>query len=157
MILQQITRIRLVATVSNKITEIGNILTRFSGGNDLYSLNQAESLAHPSQDLVTVLEQARSYSQSTGGCFDITVEPVLKMLQNYLEGQPFPTDAQFNSALSLIDYQDVDVSSNLVTLEKPGMGVTLDGIAHRLHPRQVNRNSEIKWNQIGIHQFWRNA
>ena len=51
------------------------------------------------------------------------------MLQNYLDGQPFPTDAQFNSALSLIDFEDVDVSSSLVALEKPGMGVTLDGIA----------------------------
>ena len=120
---------QLVATVSNKITELGNILTRFSGGNDLYSLNQTESLANPSQDLVTVLEQASSYSQSTGGCFDITVEPILNLLQNYLEGQPFPTDAQFNSALSLIDFEDVDASSKLVALEKPGMGVTLDGIA----------------------------
>ena len=40
---------QMVATVSNKITEIGNILTRFSGGNDFYSLNQTESLASPSQ------------------------------------------------------------------------------------------------------------
>ncbi|MGA2875981.1 MAG: FAD:protein FMN transferase [Nitrososphaerales archaeon] len=120
---------QLVATVSNKIAGLGNILTRFQGGNDLYSLNQTESLTSPSQDLVTVLEQARSYSQSTSGCFDITVEPVLNLLQNYLEGQPFPTDAQLNSALSLIDYEEVEVSSKLVALEEPGMGVTLDGIA----------------------------
>jgi len=120
---------QLVDSVTNNITTLGNILTRFPGGVDLYNLNQTDLLVEPSSDLVTVLKEATNYSQSTEGCFDVTVEPVLDLLQGYLSGQSFPSDSQFNAALSLIDYEQVGVSSNQVSLDKPGMGVTLDGIA----------------------------
>jgi len=119
----------LVNTISNKINSLANVLTRYPGGNDLYNLNQTDVLDDPSQDLVNVLNQAESYSESTGGAFDVTVEPVLDLLQGYLEGQPFPSDSQFNSALNLISYENVDVSSNEISLAKQGMGITLDGIA----------------------------
>jgi thiamine biosynthesis lipoprotein len=120
---------QLVSSVTNKINQLGNVLTRFPGGTNLYNLNQLDVLEGPSPDLVTLLEEATNYSESTEGCFDVTVEPVLDLFQGYLSGQPFPSDSQFNAALNLIDYQEVEVSSKLVSLEKPGMGVTLDGIA----------------------------
>jgi thiamine biosynthesis lipoprotein len=120
---------QLVGTVTNNINALGNVLTRFPGGTNLYNLNQIGTLEDPTSDILAVLEQATSYSESTGGSFDVTVKPVLDLLQGYLSGQPFPSDSQFNSALDLIDYESVGVSPNLVSLDKPGMGVTLDGIA----------------------------
>jgi len=118
-----------VNSVSNDVNALGNILTRFPGGTDLCALNQTDCLESPTPDLLSTLKSAISNSESSGGSFDITVKPVLDLLQGYLSGQPFPSDAQFDAAKALINYENVDVSSNLVTLEKPGMGVTLDGIA----------------------------
>jgi FAD:protein FMN transferase len=120
---------QVFSTVSDKITELGNVLTRFPGGTDLYNLNQTGTLDDPSADLLAVLNGATSYSETTGGSFDVTVKPVLDLLQGYLEGQPFPSDSQFDAALSLIDYENVGVSNNLVSFSKSGMGATLDGIA----------------------------
>ena len=59
----------------------------------------------------------------------MTVEPVLDLLQGYFSGQPFPSDSQFESCLNLINYEKVDVSTNLISFDKQGMGATVDGIA----------------------------
>lgn len=114
----------------NEINRLEKILTRFPGGTQICELNQNADLGSPSSDVLNVLRKATYYSESTEGSFDVTVQPVLVMLQNYLAGlQPFPTDEQFEAAKNLINYENVSVTSNLISFEKPGMGVTLDGIA----------------------------
>lgn len=118
-----------VVSASNEINRLEKLLTRFPGGNELCQLNQTGNLESPSTDVVAVLRGARSFSESHGGSFDITVKPVLDLLEGYLRGQPFPSDNQFDSAKSLIDYEGVSVSSHAVSLKKAGMGITLDGIA----------------------------
>ena len=118
-----------VNSVTNEINRLEELLTRFPGGTDLCALNQTDCLESPSSELLAVLQSATSNSVVSGGSFDVTVKPVLDLLQGYLEGQPFPTDSQFDAAKNLINYEKLEVSSNLVTLNKPGMGVTLDGVA----------------------------
>jgi thiamine biosynthesis lipoprotein len=118
-----------VKSAIDEINRLETVLTRFPGGTDVVKLNQCGLLEIPSKDVVSVLESSTSYSERTEGRFDITVKPVLDMLQSYLDGQqPFPSDAQFEQARSLIGYEGLHVSSKLVTCSRPGMGVTLDGI-----------------------------
>ena len=136
-----------VSQVSSDITRLGNILTRFPGGTDLCALNQTNCVESPSADLLSVIKSAASNSEASGGSFDVTVKPVLDLLQGYLSGLPFPSDSQFDAAKNLINYENVDASSNLVTLNKPGMGVTLDGIATGYildHSIQVFKSMGIK-------------
>lgn len=120
---------QLVSYLSNQINSLGQVLTRFRGGTDLFTLNRKLEVVDPSPSLVSVMKNAASYSQATQGSFDVTVKPVLDLLQAYLQGQPFPSDSQFEKAKSLIDYEAVSVSNSAISLNKEGMGVTLDGIA----------------------------
>ena len=118
-----------VTSAVNEINRLERLLTRFPGGTDVCQLNLSGVLESPSPDVVAVIQKATAFSDGTQGSFDITVKPVLDLLQDYLNGQPFPTDAQFESARALIGYEWVSASANDASLSKTGMGVTLDGIA----------------------------
>jgi FAD:protein FMN transferase len=119
----------LVTSLTKQINTLEDVLTRFPGGTDLCTLNQTGDIEAPSSTLIAVLEDAMNNSVQSGGSFDVTVKPVLDLLQGYLEGQPFPTDSQFDAAKALIDYENVDLSNSQISLNKAGMGITLDGIA----------------------------
>ncbi|MCP4140124.1 MAG: FAD:protein FMN transferase [Chloroflexi bacterium] len=90
-------------------------------------LNSIGKLAKPPQELVEVLTQAIVISEMTGGAFDVTVKPLLDL---YQQSQPeLPSAEAVESALSLVDYTQLSVSSEGITLGQPGMAITLDGIA----------------------------
>ncbi len=112
-----------------EINRLAKIMTRFPDGTQLYDLNRTGRLDTPSPEVVEVLNRAMHFSQASEGSFDVTVKPVLDLLDGYLSGQQFPTDAQFEAARDLIDYESVSVADHSISLTKPGTGVTLDGIA----------------------------
>ena len=110
-----------------EVQRIATLFTRFQGGTEICSLNETGLLESPSIDVVDVLRTATLNSENTEGSYDITVKPVLDLLDAYLyDGALFPSDAQFDTAKNLIDYELVSVTDGLITLEKPGMEVTLD-------------------------------
>lgn len=111
------------------IRKLETLLTRFPGGTEICQLNASGALEDPSQDVLRVIRGATGYSERTEGSFDVTVKPVLDLLQAYLAGAPFPTDAQFDAAKRLIDYEHVTVDDKLVEYSAPGTQITLDGIA----------------------------
>lgn len=118
-----------VNKAAEEIKRLESIFTRFPGGTEVYSLNKSGHLASPSSELLEVLHSSIQNSDFSGGSFDMTVKPVLDLLNAYLAGQPFPSDAQFEAAQNLIGYEEVDIEDNFVALLKPGAGLTLDGIA----------------------------
>lgn len=90
-------------------------------------LNSTGKLANPPQELVEVLSQAVEISGMTGGAFDVTIKPLVDL---YQQSQPdLPSADAVDSALSLVDYTKMNVSSEEVSFSQPGMAVTLDGIA----------------------------
>ena len=112
-----------------EVERLAMLFTRFQGGTQIFSLNENGHLESPSTDVANVLNAAALNSARTEGSYDITVKPVLDLLEDYLyQGDAFPSDAQFDSARSLIDYEKVSVTRSYVSLEKPSMGVTLDCI-----------------------------
>jgi FAD:protein FMN transferase len=112
-----------------EVGRLEKLFTRFPGGTEVWSLNQSGLVESPAPELSEVVRDATRFSDSTGGSFDITVEPVLEALQGFLMGQPFPSDSQFEAMRQLIDYERVDLSGQSLDLTLPGMKVTLDGIA----------------------------
>lgn len=78
-----------VSSVSDEITRLEKVLTRFPGGTDVCTLNQTGSVESPSSDLLSVLQNATSNSVASGDSFDVTVKPILDLLQGYRVGSPF--------------------------------------------------------------------
>ena len=118
-----------VNKAAQEIKRLATLLTHYPGGTDIYNLNKAGYLESPSSEVLDVLRASTGKSEFSEGAFDATVKPALDLLNGYLAGQPFPTDAQFEAAQSLINYEEVNIEDKYVSLTKPGAGVTLDGIA----------------------------
>lgn len=88
--------------------------------NPLARLNRHGELAAPPPELVDVLTLSRHYSALTGGAFDVTVKPLFDAHRAGRAVEPFRR---------LVDYGGLHVGHSAITLSRPGMAVTLDGIA----------------------------
>lgn len=106
-------------------------LTRFDPASPLSRLNRDGRLALVPANLHAVLREALSLSALTGGAFDVTVLPVLRYFET-LRGAS-RTDAHERRAAedrdALVGYRDLVLDARGARLLRPGMAITLDGIA----------------------------
>ncbi|MFC3166957.1 FAD:protein FMN transferase [Paracoccus fontiphilus] len=89
-------------------------------GSELRRLNAIGRLANPSADMLTVLKAAGRVHEATGGVFDPTVQPLW-------QARRFGQDESV--AASLVGWRNVQIGPSEVRLTRPGMALTLNGIA----------------------------
>ncbi len=98
--------------------------------SDLVQLNNQGFLGSPPAALVDVLLEAQKLGELSGGAFDITVLPALKLMQaSFAEADGPPARGHLQQAMSLVDYRKVAVRRDEIRLAQTGMELTLDGIA----------------------------
>lgn len=100
------------------------VLSRHDPESELSRLNRFGSLHNPSKALHNVLSLGLDISRSTGGAFDYTVLPLIRLY----EADTLPGAGQLDDILRLVDYSQVDVGRERVSFNRPEMAVTLDGI-----------------------------
>jgi thiamine biosynthesis lipoprotein len=109
----------------------------------LSRLNRAGRLSDPPPELVALLDQAAAFSRATGGAFDVTVQPLWALYADHFAAHAAGTDGpsrhEIRRALACVDYRAVEVSAALVRLIRPGMAVTLNGIAQGFITDHVTR------------------
>lgn len=117
-----------------------DIFSRTGEESQLTQLNiQAalpENVGQPlplSQDLASLTETGLYYSQLSQGAFDLTIAPLSSLWDFTAEEPSVPDEAVLKSALPLVDYQQISLSSSgsqsYITFSKPGMGLDLGAIA----------------------------
>ncbi len=108
---------------------VDRLMSIYHPASQVFQLNRDGVLegAHP--DLLTVLAQARALSASTGGAFDITVQPLWQAFRLATDHGALPTPAQRLAARSRVRWRDVRVDGQRVELARPGMTITLNGLA----------------------------
>jgi thiamine biosynthesis lipoprotein len=84
-----------------------------------------------SADLFFVLSRAQEVSARSGGAFDVTVGPVVRLWRLSRRTQKLPDPEKLARARALVGYQNVrlDARQRTVQLLKPGMQLDLGGIA----------------------------
>jgi thiamine biosynthesis lipoprotein len=100
------------------------ILSRHDPRSALSVLNDRGALAGPPPELVDVLDRSIRHHGATGGAFDVTVKPLIDLL----ESRP-PSEKEINERLELVGVGRLEVSAGRVAFDRAGMGVTLDGVA----------------------------
>jgi thiamine biosynthesis lipoprotein len=70
----------------------------------------------------------------SGGAFDVTVQPLWNVYAAHFFGSVSPSPqgpepSAIGQALALVGWQGVDLTSQRIALARPGMGLTLSGIA----------------------------
>ena len=111
------------------IARLEGVLSRHDPASQLSTLNRERRLEGPSGHLVKVLQAAQELSRRTSGAFDVTVGPLVRLHeQAFLVERRAPTRSEIRRALDRVGYQGLVVGAGLVTLDRAGMEVTVDGI-----------------------------
>ena len=124
---------RLVALALAEIERLEKIYSLYRADSALVRLNAEGALSHPPAELVALLERARQWSELSGGAFDVTVQPLWQLYQQHFAtagADPRgPSERALAAASERVDYRALEISSSRIALARPGMAVTLNGIA----------------------------
>lgn len=114
----------------NEMARWESVLTRFRPDSALARLNRDGYLQNPPPELLSVLRHAAAVSDASSGAFDVTVAPLLELHDHWWTafGSP-PPAADVESARQLVDWRALSASAARVAFEKPGMRISLDGVA----------------------------
>ncbi|NQV33205.1 MAG: FAD:protein FMN transferase [Phycisphaeraceae bacterium] len=113
--------------------KIDRLMSYQRADSELSRIN-AQAGGHPvviTPETMAVLVEARRISQITDGAFDISVAPLIDLWQQAAEANIPPTPAQIAEAKAKVDYTQIILDPNALTvsLAKPGMKLDLGGIA----------------------------
>lgn len=104
-------------------------MSLFSKGSALSRLNREGVLLRPHPDLVSILQLAQSVSARSQGAFDVTVQPLWTAFEEAAGRKALPSPEAVTAARAAVGWQHLAVSEDVIRLGRPGMGVTLNGIA----------------------------
>lgn len=105
------------------IDSVEDVMSLYRPNSQLCRLNRRGELGAPHPDLVHVLRYAEGLSQSSGGAFDVTVQPLWRRRQKQRGARPG------KGVRECVNWRDVEVSEGRIHFLRPGMEATLNGIA----------------------------
>jgi thiamine biosynthesis lipoprotein len=119
--------------VAAEIARLESVMSLYRPDSALSELNRRGHLRAASADLVQVLSQARTIGALSGGAFDMTVQPLWQVYADHFSkagaDAKGPHADLIRQAADRIDYRGVEIEPAAVRLARPGMAVTLNGIA----------------------------
>lgn len=112
------------------IRRIEDQMSLFRDDSAVRQLNRQGVLHRPAPELLAVLRLAQSVSAQSQGRFDVTVQPLWEVFARAKAGSAgLPSPRQVAQAKARVGWQHLRLSQEAVWFERPGMGVTLNGIA----------------------------
>ncbi len=121
-----------------EIERLEAIFSRYRADTPLARLNREGVVSGAPVELLHVVERALDYAQLSQGAFDVTVAPLLDLyVSRFATGATAPgrtgigavVDAELDAARALVGWRGLRVEDGTIALARPGMAVTLDGIA----------------------------
>jgi len=115
----------------DEIDRLTGLLSRFDKTSAVSRLNDTGLLKDTPPELLSVIKSSLNHYRVSNGNFDITVKPVVDLFKANFSKEPdnAPDDAEIDSVLACIGSNNIFLKGNAAGFKKPGMGITLDGIA----------------------------
>ena len=124
---------RLIDIALAEVRRLERIFSLYQAESTLVRLNRDGRLDHPPLELVALLDRARFWSAWSGGAFDVTVQPLWALYRDHFatsEASPAgPPLRAIEATRRLVDYRAIEIERDRVAFARPGMSVTLNGIA----------------------------
>ncbi len=113
------------------IADYESMLSRTREGSDIWNINHsAGTPTKVSAETISLLQTALNYCELSDGAFDITIAPVTDLWDFHGEGSGnVPDQEQLAEALSHVNYNNVKITGNMVTLSDPRAAIDLGAIA----------------------------
>lgn len=135
----------LYAEIFSRLREIENVFNNYSPSSEISRVNEntAERAMEVSKDFFTVLKTALSFCELSGGAFDITVGPLVKLWNVTGENPRVPSEEDFARVMPLVGYKNVilseDESAPTVRFAKKGVQLDLGAIAKGFAADEVEK------------------
>ena len=104
-------------------------MSLFDPHSALSRLNRDGVLHDPHPDLLEILRIAQRVSARSQGAFDVTVQPLWSVFETAQRNAALPSSAAVTQARERVGWQALDIAPRRIRFMKPGMALTLNGIA----------------------------
>lgn len=115
------------------MAEVDRLMSHYRTDSEIAAVNRRAAAAPVpvSDPVMSVLRAAETISRRSGGAFDITVGPLMKLWGFYQKQPRVPTRAELDAIRPLVDYRGVtlDARAKTVRFARHGMEIDLGGIA----------------------------
>lgn len=116
-----------------RVEALDRTLSDYQADSELNRLGQSppETAIRVSDDLFIVLEASQKLAEESGGAFDVTLGPLIRLWREARREHRLPTADRIASARARSGYQklSLDASTHTVTLHTAGMQLDVGGIA----------------------------
>ena len=127
--LPRATALGIAAAALEEIRAIDALVRPDRPGSAIDRLNRSGRLDGADPRLLALVVEARRWAEQTGGAFDPTVQPLWR-LHAGLRPADFPVaSARLAPVRALVDYRAIRIDGDTIRLERPGAGLTLNGLA----------------------------
>ncbi len=107
-----------------------SLLSRFDNSSPVSLLNRDGYLKDVPPELLLLLQASVHYNTISSGAFDITVLPVLTLIQqSFASTGQAPTEEEIDRIRTVVGSHHLKISKKSVLLARSGMAITLDSIA----------------------------
>ncbi|MDR1863874.1 MAG: FAD:protein FMN transferase [Treponema sp.] len=123
----------LYRAVFERLGELEDILSANREGTDLDRVNRGagKERVPVRPELIDLLKQALYYAELSGGAFDPSVGPLVKLWGIGTDAPRVPSGGEIGQALALVDYRDIEIdeAGGTVFLKRRGMALDLGAAA----------------------------
>jgi FAD:protein FMN transferase len=127
------TRLRVAAEeAAEEVQRLDRMMSNYMPNSDLSQVNRGagKSPVRVTPELFDLLSASVEYSRASGGAFDITVGPLMKVWGFHKGSGRFPHRAEIRGAMARSGYQKIqlDPSNRTVRFTREGVEIDLGGI-----------------------------
>jgi len=119
----------IAARMESEISRLEGIFSLYRIGSAINQLNSDGGLHEPPAELLEILSLCEGLAEATDGAFDPTVQPLWRLYSDCDAGNRIPSAADIAGTCSRVDWRYLAYSPAGVRFRRPGMAITLNGIA----------------------------
>ena len=123
----------MIARCVAEVDRLESIFSLYRPGSALSRLNAAGVLEQPPIELVELLSFALSLAHASGGAFDPSVQPLLRLYFDHFArpgaSPQGPPPAAIAQARQRVGFGDVELGAHRIRLGRAGAAITLNGVA----------------------------
>lgn len=120
---------RIIKAALAEIDRLENIFSLYRAHSHLSQLNATGRLDHPPFELLEVLGLCGSLHTATQGRFDPTVQPLWELYAEHYSAGRVLDQTEIDEVLHTVGWRNLKVNTGAIAFAKPGMALTLNGIA----------------------------
>lgn len=123
----------LIGRCVDEIDRLESVFSLYRPDSALVRLNAVGELRDPPLELVELLSIGLALAQRSGGAFDPTMQPLYRLYADHFAtpgaAPRGPSPGAIAAARARIGHDAVELEAGTIRLRRPGMAITLNGIA----------------------------